>query len=72
MVMYHLYKIDVPFRLHIKFGFDWPGGFENNGHVHVYSPGAGADNPLGSIFFKNINLLLIKPFAASFPHLINL
>ena len=25
--------------------------FENNGYVHVNSPGAGADNPLGSIFF---------------------
>ena len=21
--------------------------FENNGYVHLYSPGAGADNPLG-------------------------
>ena len=21
--------------------------FENNSHIHVYSPGAGADNPLG-------------------------
>ena len=26
--------------------------FENNGYVHVYSPGAGADNPLGSFFFS--------------------
>ena len=25
--------------------------FENNGYVHVYSPRAGADNPLGSILF---------------------
>ena len=25
--------------------------FENNGYVHVYSPGEGADNPLGSNFF---------------------
>ena len=24
--------------------------FENDGHIHVYSPGAGADNPHGSIF----------------------
>ena len=22
--------------------------FANNGYVHVYSPGAGADNPMGS------------------------
>ena len=31
--------------------------FENNGHmhVHVYSPGAGADNPLGYICFHNHN-----------------
>ena len=27
--------------------------FVNGGHIHVYSPGAGADNPLGSIFFIN-------------------
>ena len=26
--------------------------FENNGNVHVYSPGAGADSP-GAFFFKN-------------------
>ena len=26
--------------------------FENNGHIHVYSPGAGADNPLGSKSFQ--------------------
>ena len=25
--------------------------FENNGHIHVYSPGAGTDNPLRSIYF---------------------
>ena len=27
--------------------------FENNGQINVYSPGAGADNPLGSNFFIN-------------------
>ena len=37
-----------PRWLQIKFGFEWPCGFreenfENN--IHVYSPGAGADNP---------------------------
>ena len=26
---------------------------ENNGYVHVYSPGAGADNPWGQIVFIN-------------------
>ena len=25
--------------------------FDSNGYIHVYSPGAGADNPLGSIFY---------------------
>ena len=41
--------------------------FENNAHVNVYNPGAGADNPMGHIYFKNINLLSILSFAASFP-----
>ena len=27
--------------------------FENNGYVHVYSPGAGADNPPGVNFSFN-------------------
>ena len=43
--------------------------FENNSHVHVYSPGAGTDSPLGSMLFfssKNITLLLICSFVASF------
>ena len=32
--------------------------FENNGHIHVYSPEAGEDNPPGvRIFFIDINLL---------------
>ena len=25
---------------------------ESNGHIHVFSPGAGADNPLGSVCFS--------------------
>ena len=28
--------------------------FENNGYIHVYSPGAGADNPLGSNFLLTL------------------
>ena len=41
--------------------------FENNGHIHVYSPGAGADNPLASIFFKkniksSVNLVICCKF----------
>ena len=42
--------------LHIKFGFDWPSSFRKKmfeyfGHKHVYSPGAGADNPIGPKYF---------------------
>ena len=38
---------------------------------NVYSPGSGADK--GSIFvFKSTKLLLIRPFAVSFSHLISL
>ena len=38
----------------MKFGVDWPSCFreedvENNGHIHVYSPGAGVDNHLGHV-----------------------
>ena len=44
-------------RFHVKFGFDWSCGFrteilENGGHIHVYSPGAGTDNPMGSYNFQ--------------------
>ena len=41
----------------MKFGFDWPVAvsekkmFEYYGHIHVYSPGAGADNPPGAKIF---------------------
>ena len=27
--------------------------FKNGGYVHVYNPGTGAENPLGSILFIN-------------------
>ena len=33
--------------------------FANGGHIHVYSPGAGADYPLGSIVFINTFTLAI-------------
>ena len=47
-----------PRRCHMKSGFDWTSGFrkeelKNGGHIHVYSPGAGADNPLGKLFFSD-------------------
>ena len=43
----------------MKFGIDWPSGFrvedvENAGHIHVYSPGAGAPNPQGSLFSLSV------------------
>ena len=59
--------------LHIKFGFDWPSGFreelfEYYGHIHVYSPGAGADNPLGPKYFRkhkfSVHLLIPSKFSA--------
>ena len=33
--------------------------FENNGHVHVYGPGAGKDSPHGQKLFININRVSI-------------
>ena len=58
--------------LHIKFGFDWPSVsekmFEYYGHIHVYSTGAGADNPLGPKYFhkhkSSIHLLIPSKFSA--------
>ena len=59
--------------LHIKFGFDWPSDFreemfEYYGHTHVYSPGAGADNPLGPKYFHkheySVHLLIPSKFFA--------
>ena len=44
--------------------------FENNGHIHLYSPGAGADNPRGQ-FILNIIFLLIWSFAVSLSHILN-
>ena len=36
--------------------------------IHVYSPGTGADNPLGSEFYIHINLLSLWSVAVSFFH----
>ena len=67
----------------MKFGIDWPRGFRekmfaNNGYIHVYSPGAGADNPQGSMFsltvlFSQYCPLLqvfspLNDFESLFPH----
>ena len=40
--------------------------FEKGGHKHVYSPGAGADNPWGQIFFINSIIQSRMSFAANF------
>ena len=34
--------------------------------IHVHSPGAGADNPLGPNFDVNRNILSLRSFVASF------
>ena len=53
----HLYKLfPFPRMFHMKFCFDWSSGFdkmifENGGYFYVYSPGAEADNALGSNCF---------------------
>ena len=57
--------------LHMNFVFDWPSVSEKKmfkyyGHTHVYSPRAGADNPLGPNIFINMNILSICSFLASF------
>ena len=51
----------------MEFGFDSQADleklYEKDGHKHVYSPGAGADNSFGSIFFikiYSVNFLCCK------------
>ena len=51
---------DAPYRIWLRLAEK----FDNNDHIHVYSRGAGVDNPRGSKYFININLLLIWSFAA--------
>ena len=41
---------------------------ENNSHILVYSPWAGADITQGSNIFININILSIRSIPVSFPH----
>ena len=54
----------------MQFGFEWPSGFreDHNGHIGVFSPWAGADNPLGYIFFPKhnylVNLVLCYKFSS--------
>ena len=57
----------------MKFGFDWPSVseekmFQYHGNIHVYSPGAGADNPLGPKYFHkhqySVSLLIPSKFFA--------
>ena len=54
---------------HIKFGFDWPSSFrEEDVRIHVYSPGAGAVNPLGLKYYhkhkSSSHLLIPSKFTA--------
>ena len=65
--LYHLYKLSFPLpkkapheiRALIGQEVSEKKMFENNGYIHVYSPGAGANNPLGSNFFINSIIQLI-------------
>ena len=42
----------------MKFDFVLEKRFESNGHIHVYSPGTGTDNPLSTICCSNIAVIL--------------
>ena len=43
--------------------------FENGGHIQVYSPGAGADNPPGVKFFSlTVLFSQYSPLLQVFPH----
>ena len=50
--------------------------YYNNGLIYVYSPGAGAgagaENPLETLFVKNMNFLSNWTFTASFSQLMTL
>ena len=49
--------------LPIKFLSDWPNGFvEDYVYLHVYCPGVGADQPLGSNIFQNLKSLVHLPW----------
>ena len=41
--------------------------FENNGHIQVYSPGTGADNPPGVIFSLTVLFSQHSPLLQVFP-----
>ena len=45
--IYIKFLTPFPRRCHLKFGEKKM--FENNGHIHVYSPGAGGDSPCHKI-----------------------
>ena len=57
----------------MKFGFDWQAVsekkmFEYYDHIHVYSPRAGADNPMSPKYFhkhkSSVHLLIPSKFSA--------
>ena len=42
--------------------------FANGSHIHVFSPGAGVDNPLGSNIFHQQYYLVNSALCCMFPH----
>ena len=59
----------------MKFGFVWSWvffkkkSFENIGHIHVYNPGAGADNPHWVNYFSLTHLFSqFSPLMQVLPH----
>ena len=57
----------------MQFGFNWLRGFrEYYDYIHVYSPVAGADNPLGQFFFHkhkySSHLLISSKFSTDTRH----
>ena len=71
----HLYKLSFPLPKEAPYDGEAVSEkkmFENNDHIHVYNPGAGEDNSLGTSFVKNINFLSSWSFTASFSKLMNL
>ena len=55
--------------LHIKFDIDWPRGYMKKMfeyHIHVYSPGAGADNPLLPSFLHKHKFSVHLPIPGQF------
>ena len=66
--IYIYFVSTFPRKRHIKYGFDCQAVlekkiFENGGHIHVYSSGAGAETPWGQFLSQSV-----ESFAACFPN----